>query len=123
MWKHGLPPIEIHGEKGSLSIPDPNWFSGRIELAEGDADACELPLADEPLARKNYPAGHPVFANYRGLGLAEMARAIDEGRPHRASGEMALHTLAVMAGMLQAAAEGRRCHRGCVRAAGAARSR
>ena len=39
VWKNGLPPIEIHGEKGSLSIPDPNWFSGRVELAEGDADA------------------------------------------------------------------------------------
>ena len=108
VWKSNLPPIEIHGEKGSLSVPDPNWFSGRVELAEDDAAARELSLADAPLARKNYPSRHPAFANYRGLGLAEMARAIGEGRPHRASAEMALHTLAVMEGMLEAATEGRR---------------
>jgi predicted dehydrogenase len=108
VWNSRQPPIEIHGEKGSLSVPDPNWFSGRVELAEGEADIGELSLADAPMARKNYPARHPAFANYRGLGLAEMARAIDEGRPHRASAEMALHTLAVMEAMLEAAAEGRR---------------
>ena len=108
VWNSRQPPIEIHGEKGSLSVPDPNWFSGRVELAEGEADVGELSLADAPLARKNYPARHPAFANYRGLGLAEMARAIDEGRPHRASAEMALHTLAVMEAMLEAASEGRR---------------
>ena len=108
MWKNSLPPIQVHGEKGSLSVPDPNWFSGRVELAEGDAAAREPSLADAPLARKNYPARHPAFANYRGVGLAEMARAIDEGRPHRASAELALHTLAVMDAMLEAAAEGRR---------------
>ena len=34
--------------------------------------------------------------NYRILGLADMAHAIRSGRPHRASGELALHVLEVM---------------------------
>jgi hypothetical protein len=50
----------------------------------------------------------PVHANYRGLGLADMARAIIEDRSHRADGALALHALAVMTGMLDAAAEGRK---------------
>ena len=37
-----------------------------------------------------------------------MARAIIDQRPHRANGEIALHVLAVMAGILEAATEGRR---------------
>ena len=59
VWNSRQPPIEIHGEKGSLSVPDPNWFSGRVELAEGEADVSELSLADAPLARKNYPGAAP----------------------------------------------------------------
>ncbi len=34
--------------------------------------------------------------NYRSLGVADMAHAILEGRPHRASGDLALHVLEVM---------------------------
>jgi predicted dehydrogenase len=34
--------------------------------------------------------------NYRILGLADMAQAIRQGRPHRASGALAFHVLEVM---------------------------
>jgi len=44
--------------------------------------------------------------NSRGLGLADMADAIAEGRPHRASGEMAYHVLDVMHGFHDASASG-----------------
>jgi hypothetical protein len=37
-----------------------------------------------------------------------MARAIADQRPHRANGDIALHVLAVMAGILEAATAGRR---------------
>ncbi len=35
-------------------------------------------------------------ANYRSIGLADMAHAIRSKRPHRASGDLALHVLEVM---------------------------
>ena len=50
--------------------------------------------------------GNPVIANFRSLGLAEMANAIVEGRPHRCSGRFALHALAVMLGIIEAAESG-----------------
>lgn len=78
-------PIEIYGSKGTLVVPDPNWFGGEIEFAaEKDKWVTlktELPYAD---------------ANYRSIGLADMAHAIRSNRPHRASGELALHVLEVM---------------------------
>ena len=46
--------------------------------------------------------------NYRILGLADMASAIQTGRPHRASLEMARHVLEVMTGTLAAAEQGGR---------------
>jgi predicted dehydrogenase len=108
VWKHGVPPIELHGQKASLRLPDPNWFGGELMIAEKDQDWRTIRTDDKTFGVKNWPVAAPKFANNRGLGLADMARAIIDQRPHRANGEIALHVLAVMAGILEAATEGRR---------------
>jgi len=82
---HKHVPLEIYGESGSLIVPDPNGFGGAVEIAEVDATWREVPN------RRPY-----ADANYRSLGLADMAQAIRSGRPHRASGALALHALEVM---------------------------
>lgn len=78
-------PLEIYGTGGTLIVPDPNHFGGTVEHrpAHGEWQESEaaLPFAD---------------GNYRSLGVADMAGALQEGRPHRASGELALHVLEVM---------------------------
>lgn len=81
--RHG--PIELYGEAGSLIVPDPNHFGGKVEFATAGEDWREVPT------RGAYADG-----NYRILGLADMAQAIRAGRPHRASGELAFHVLEVM---------------------------
>ena len=43
----------------------------------------------------------------RGIGAAEMAWAIRNGRPHRASKEMAYHVFEMLHGVLRSAQEGR----------------
>ncbi len=108
VWKHSMPPIELHGQKASLRLPDPNWFGGDVLIAGKDEDWRTIPTDGKTFGKKNWPATGPRFTNDRGLGLAEMARAIIDSRPHRASGDLALHVLAVMASILEAATEGRR---------------
>jgi predicted dehydrogenase len=108
VWKHGVPPIELHGEKASLRLPDPNWFGGDLLIAGQNAEWQTIHTNDKTFGVKNWPKAAPKFANDRGLGLADMARAIGDQRPHRANGDIALHVLAVMAGILEAATEGRR---------------
>ena len=94
VWAHNLPPIEIHGSKGSLSIPDPNMFDGTVKLyTEGKWE--EVPLT------------HGYSENSRGIGVADMAYAIREGRPHRASGELTFHVLDAMHGFLDASQSGK----------------
>jgi predicted dehydrogenase len=83
--RHKHVPIEIYGETGSLIVPDPNYFGGRIELATAAEDWREIPT------RHAYADG-----NYRILGVADMAQAIRAKRPHRASGALAFHVLEVM---------------------------
>ena len=54
----------------------------------------------------NWPVDAPDRANYRMLGLADLARAVIEGRAPRASGELALHVLEVMEAILRAGETG-----------------
>jgi predicted dehydrogenase len=108
VWAHGLMPIELFGAKGSMRVPDPNWFGGTVSLTAGHGPWTDHANVASTFGRPNWPVADPHIANYRGLGLAEMARAIAENRPHRANGEVGLHVLAVMAGILEAATERRR---------------
>ena len=77
--------IEIYGTEGTLSVPDPNTFGGPVQIRRnGDADWTDMPLT------------HANAAQSRGIGLADMVRAERGGRPHRASGDLALHVLELM---------------------------
>ena len=95
IWGSHLPLLEIHGTHGSLSLPDPNTFGGPVRLRRGDQDWEDVPVT------------RPYAENARGLGVAQLAQALAEGRPHLASGEMALHVLEVMHAILSAAGQGR----------------
>ncbi|MBP0615660.1 Gfo/Idh/MocA family protein [Jiella mangrovi] len=103
VWRHGLRPLEIHGTQGSMRLPDPNWFGGKVRTAIARGDWETTATSDRAFGRANWPQGEDRYANYRGLGIAEMADAIETGRPHRANGDVALHVLAVIAGIDEAA--------------------
>ena len=95
VWGHTMPCIEIHGTEGSLSVPDPNGFGGTVKIFRpGQSDWAEVPLA------------FGYAENSRGLGVADMAAAIQSGRPHRASGELAFHVLDVMLAFEEASTAG-----------------
>jgi predicted dehydrogenase len=119
VWAHGLLPIELHGTAGSMRVPDPNWFGGDVAIAEGRKPWVSHATTDHAFGSETWPSGEKSHTNYRGVGLAEMARAIAEGRPHRANGDIGLHVLAIMDGILASATEGKRVliEQGCDRPA------
>lgn len=89
-------PIEVHGETGTLAVPDPNHFDGEVRIfAIGGTGWRVL----EP--RAGY-----VGAS-RGVGLIDLVSA-DGQRPPRAGGALALHVLETMTALLRSAADGRR---------------
>jgi predicted dehydrogenase len=90
------PRLEIFGTEGSLRLPDPNTFGGPVQLKRRDAEWEEVPIA------------HGYTENSRGIGVADMAYAIAEGRPHRASAELAFHVLDTMHSIYESAETGRR---------------
>jgi predicted dehydrogenase len=94
VWGTLTPHIEIHGETGSLSLPDPNGFGGPVRLFRPGSDAWE----DVPLTHDERPS--------RGIGVADMAEAIRTGRPHRASGALGQHVLEIAEAIHAASASG-----------------
>jgi predicted dehydrogenase len=92
--KSKSPNIEIHGERGSLAVPDPNHFDGDVQLFALGAEEWQT---------------LPVSAGYvdsgRGFGIADLA-ATPPGSEPRAGGQLAYHALEVMESVLASAKTG-----------------
>jgi predicted dehydrogenase len=106
IWAHRHGNMELYGTEGSLFVPDPNFFGGKLEFAGRDGVIAEAKAWDHPFGINNdgKPAG--TRANYRTAGLADMAVAIVEGRDARCSLDRALHAIDVMASVLHSAETG-----------------
>ncbi len=94
----GRQPIHIFGTEGALKVPDPNGFDGPVQLckfaANGKDEYVEVP--------------HTAVTGYgRAIGLADMASAIQHGRPHRCSMEQAFTVLDAMQAFLDSSNTGK----------------
>jgi predicted dehydrogenase len=110
VWSSSMPCIEIYGTEGTLQVPDPNYFRGeprvkRFREENWSPIPLMLPCPDNPKDKDDWQ----LLNNLRGIGITDMAEAIDEGRPHRASGEMTYHVLDIMHGVHDASASGKYC--------------
>ena len=84
----------VHGTEGTLSLPDANGFGGDVKVRANGSEW--QPVVYESLGEMET----------RGLGLHELVEAVRAGRPHRASGELALHVLETIHAILRSAADG-----------------
>jgi predicted dehydrogenase len=106
VYRHSSQPIELHGTKGSLRLPDPDTFGGVVSVSDHGGDWQDTDTADRLFGALNWPVTGPDRANYRMVGLADLAASLVEGRRPRASGDVALHVLKVMEAILAAARTG-----------------
>jgi predicted dehydrogenase len=102
VWKHGhTNPIEFYGSEGSMLVPDPNFFSGKISYSQRDGDYVEVDTQGGPFGAFNWPwSGTPTRANYRMLGVSDLVDAARSNREPRCSGRMAAHVVEVMEAIL-----------------------
>ena len=104
VWAHRHENMELYGTNSSLFIPDPNFFGGEVLISKAQGETTQLLGGNHPFSVANEPDGSGTKrANYRCAGLAEMAQAIQENRPHRCSLEMATHVVEVMTCVLASA--------------------
>lgn len=93
---HQLPKFEIYGTQGTLQVPDPNRFDGQILYKLRDTE--EWVEYENPFQNNEM----------RGLGVAEMIRAAQEGRPCRAHGKYAFHVAELITRFHESEISGRR---------------
>ena len=87
--------IEIYGTKGTLYVPDPNWFGGEIRFFNGETGKTE-----------EYPLAFGFSENSRCLGLWDMAKAMEDGTVSRTTSKQTFHVLEIMASIMQSAETG-----------------
>lgn len=90
-----VPAVSVYGTEGAMAVPNPNTFGDPAFVRPYGAQAWE------ELKGSRQP-GH-YRRNLRGLGVAEMARAIRKGRTPRAHAELAAHVVEVISGLVASA--------------------
>ncbi len=77
--------IEFHGDRGSLHISSWQLFNAAVEFANFNEGFEPVPPVKEPFPGTEW-----------GRGVMDMADAIIEGRPHRATGAQAAHVVEIL---------------------------
>lgn len=92
VWDSELPYLEIYGQDGTMTLPDPNTFDGAVKVHRHDDESwCAL----NPVISPTGPANDMEIQMLRGIGVADLVGALNGG-PHRASGALAQHVLEVL---------------------------
>ncbi|CZT35462.1 MULTISPECIES: Gfo/Idh/MocA family oxidoreductase [unclassified Rhizobium] len=107
VWSHRHGNMELYGTEGSLYVPDPNFFGGKVEVSGKGKEISPVDRWDHPFSVENQEHPQGPLANYRTAGLADMAQAITDGRDPRCSLERTLHGVDVMVSILKSGDEGR----------------
>ena len=112
IYHSDLPALEICGSDGTLSYPDPNFGGGCPKVYRKEQyTGTILQQTEEAQSRRGkfyeLPELYTRVADYsRGLGVLELADAIDTGRKNRAGGELIRHVTEVIEAVCNSAADG-----------------
>ncbi len=112
---HNRNHIELYGNKGSLIVPDPNMFGGSVFTCKKIGDrwkeykTTKMPLGKINIRTQSARANEsPTNANYRGVGLAEMAYSIENKKLNRCNGELSYHVLDIIQSTMKASKTGKK---------------
>ena len=106
--------IELYGNKGSMIVPDPNMFGGSVYVCKKLGDKWreyktnKMPLGKINIRSQSSRANEsPTNANYRGVGLSEMAYSIQKNKNNKCNGELSLHVLDIIQSTMKACISGK----------------
>ena len=101
--------MELYGTKGSIIVPDPNMFGGPVMISNDQGGLWKEYSTEEMFIGKTNIFNHSgrsneasKQSNYRGVGLSEMIKAIENKKINRCNGELALHVLDIIESIINA---------------------
>ena len=112
VYRSGLPMFEIYGDGGTLTYPDPNFGGGtpRVYRKEQYTDTVWQHTPEAETRRESFRDLPELFTRAkdysRGIGVLDLASAIDRNGNNRASGEMIIHITEILEAMMQSAESG-----------------
>ena len=119
VWHSRLPYMEIFGTKGMIRLPQPNMFGGKLELVRGEKVMESVNRYTDMVERRNAAAMDAVeelveevplvyegWFNMRGVGIAEMAVAINNGTENALNARFVRHFEEALMGMEESARTG-----------------
>jgi len=96
-----------------MIVPDPNMFGGSVYVCKNLGDPWKeyktnkMPLGKINIRSQSSRANESsTNANYRGVGLAEMAYCIEKKRINKCNGELSLHVLDIIQTTMKACTSG-----------------
>ncbi|MDR0896258.1 MAG: Gfo/Idh/MocA family oxidoreductase [Oscillospiraceae bacterium] len=105
--------FEVYGTKGTLLVPDPNTFGGPVRLFRPEdqlpfkaVDPGSLGPTGAMIGYKEIPLLFDYKENCRGLGLADMCRALETGRAFRSAYQQTAHVLEILTAFEKSSRQG-----------------
>jgi predicted dehydrogenase len=92
-----MPPLEIYGEAGTLRPAFPGFYNGPVLFGR----------EHDRITQAVQPTWRTAVDEARGIGVEELARAIQMGTPSRLEGAFPLHVLEAMEAIVASASTGR----------------
>ncbi|WMJ87257.1 Gfo/Idh/MocA family protein [Anaerocolumna sp. MB42-C2] len=115
-WMSSLPKLEIYGTEGTLLVPDPNLFGGKVKIFRKEKVMDSLNLyggkgqpystSYEDLQEIPQVFSQP-YEYIRGFGVLDMAFALVNGRRHRTNEELIYHVTEALLSFDEAAESNR----------------
>ncbi|WP_051656445.1 Gfo/Idh/MocA family protein [Butyrivibrio sp. AE3004] len=92
--------FELFGTRGNMELGDPNRFDGEITISLPENEPVKMPFT-HGFNGKNMLGDPKPFDGYghRGVGVADLAYAIRQGRKNRLSKEYGYHCMEVLLGL------------------------
>lgn len=112
IYGSNIPMFEIYGDGGTLTYPDPNFGGGtpRVYRKEQYTDTAYRNDPEAEARKRRFyelPELMPRVKDYsRGLGVLDLAAAIDAGVPNRSGPEFLLHITEALEGLQLSAKTG-----------------
>merc|ERR1711965_550664 len=107
--------IELYGEEGSMVVPDPNMFGGSVLISKKLGSVWKsfktnkMTLGKINIRSQSSRANEtPTNANYRGVGLSEMIKAIQNKKNNLCNGDLSLHVLNIIHAIHRSAKTGKK---------------
>lgn len=112
IFRSNLPMFEIYGDGGTLAYPDPNFGGGtpKVYRKEQFTDTVWQHSAEAEARRETFRELPELFTRAkdysRGIGVLDLAAAIERNGRNRANGEMIVHITEIIEGLMKSAETG-----------------